>query len=197
MEIVCSQSRIIAPPRIIGPHDIYNFQGVGNPFKKLLIKQGHAVLDLGSGLGVDTFLAAHYCGAADGTVDGGGPGDLHINAGPGRVVGVDFAAKEVRHAQERAAARGLGSRVEFVHADIERLVEMSEKRGSSDLETSALKSGSFDVAISNGAFCLIPNKRKAFAQVYEMLRPGGKMAICQTTVLWPRWSITRWSISRS
>ena len=42
--------------------------------------------------------------------------------------------------------------------------------------------GSFDVAISNGAFCLIPSKRLAFKSVFDVLRHGGRVAISQTTI---------------
>jgi hypothetical protein len=37
--------------------DAYNYQGVGNPFKYAEIKDGDRVLDIGSGLGVDAFIA--------------------------------------------------------------------------------------------------------------------------------------------
>jgi len=45
-----------------------------------------------------------------------------------------------------------------------------------------LQKNSFDIVISNGAFCLIPDKKKAFAQVYQMLKPGGRMVICTSTM---------------
>ncbi len=34
-----------------------------------------------------------------------------------------------------------------------------------------------DVVISNGAFCLVPNKPKAFKNIYDMLKPGGRFSI--------------------
>ena len=42
--------------------------------------------------------------------------------------------------------------------------------------------GSFDVVISNGAFCLAPNKEVAFSEIYRVLSPGGRMSICTSTV---------------
>lgn len=39
-----------------------------------------------------------------------------------------------------------------------------------------------DVVISNGAFCLAPNKAKAFGEIYRVLKPGGRMSICTSTV---------------
>ncbi len=127
---------------IIGDNDIYNYQGVGNPFRCVTIEKGERVIDLGSGLGVDTFLAAHYAGK------------------PGRVLGVDISRKEVKHAQARAEARGVVDRVRFQYADIEKLADHLRK------EHFLIELPAFDVAISNGAFCLAPDKRKAFQQVF-------------------------------
>ena len=135
---------------VIGDQDIYNYQGVGNPFPLAAIKKGEHVIDLGSGLGIDSFVASHHCGS------------------DGKVLGIDIAKKEVKHANSRAEDRGVSSFVSFQHGDIEKLTD--------------IESDSFDVAISNGAFCLALSKEKAFASVYRVLKPGGRMAICTTTV---------------
>ena len=135
---------------VIGNDDIYNYQGVGNPFRFASIQKGERVIDLGSGLGIDSFLAAHYTGPN------------------GKVLGVDIAKKEVKYANERAKDRGVSSFVSFQHNDIEKLTD--------------IESNYFDAAISNGAFCLVPSKEKAFASVYRVLKPGGRMSICTTTV---------------
>jgi len=42
--------------------DAFNYQGVGNPHKFANIKEGEHVLDLGCGLGIDSFIACHYAG---------------------------------------------------------------------------------------------------------------------------------------
>lgn len=133
----------------IGDDDIYNFQGVGNPFPLGKIQQGERVIDLGCGLGTDSFLAAHYTGP------------------DGEVLGVDISKKEIKHASSRATERGLSQFVNFSHGDVEKL--------------STLSSNHFDVAISNGAFCLAPNKQRAFESVYRVLKKGGRMSICTTT----------------
>lgn len=41
----------------VAGQDAYNYQGVGNPFTRAQIKKGESVLDIGSGLGVDSFIA--------------------------------------------------------------------------------------------------------------------------------------------
>eukprot|EP00977_Amphora_coffeiformis_P008467 scaffold1918_cov154-Amphora_coffeaeformis.AAC.4 len=127
--------------------DAYNYQGVGNPHKHAVIQPGETVLDIGSGLGVDSFIAAHKTGPK------------------GRLIGIDISAKEVAHAQRRADERGLDIR--FATADMERL---------------PLPDNSFDVVISNGAFCLAPNKQAAFEEIYRVLKPGGRMVVCTSTI---------------
>mmetsp|Transcript_44958 Transcript_44958/g.137313 ORF Transcript_44958/g.137313 Transcript_44958/m.137313 type:complete len:789 (-) Transcript_44958:97-2463(-) len=155
---------------VVGENDMYNFQGVANPHKVAKIQRGERVLDVGSGLGVDSFLAARACGA-DGK-DYGGDGDESNGA---VVVGVDLAPGEVAHANRRAEERGCDpARVRFLVGDAERLKDALARAGYGP--------ASFDACISNGAFCLIPDKRRAFEQVYEALKPGGRMAVSTTTI---------------
>ena len=135
----------------IAGDDAYNFQGVGCPHRLAALRPGEHVLDLGSGLGIDSFIAL------DAVHDGGGS-----------VRGVDLAEKEVRHATARAVALRL-SRVEFVSGDIERLGDVCEP-------------ATIDVVISNGAFCLVPDKPKAFRAMFTALKPGGRFAICTSTL---------------
>jgi hypothetical protein len=107
----------------IAGEDAFNYQGVGNPHNFANIQAGEKVLDIGSGLGVDSFIAATLAGKE------------------GRVIGIDIAKAEVAHAQKRADARGLD--IKFVEMDMENI---------------QLPDGMIDVVISNGAFCLAPNK---------------------------------------
>ena len=135
--------------------DSANFQGVASPHRHARLQPGERVVDLGSGLGIDSFIAA-----AAVTADGA----------RGSVVGIDLSEKEVRYATARAAARGVETAVQFAVGDLECL---------------PLPDQSADAVISNGAFCLVPNKATAFAEVFRILKPGGRFAIATSVVLQP------------
>jgi arsenite methyltransferase len=66
-----------------------SFAGVGNPLALGPLRAGDVVLDLGSGAGLDSLLAARRVGAA------------------GAVIGVDFVPAMVAKAQRNAAVLGL------------------------------------------------------------------------------------------
>lgn len=76
--------------------------GCGNPVALASIKEGERVLDLGSGAGVDCFLAARKTGPK------------------GRVIGVDMTAEMVSRARGNAASGGFAN-VEFRLGEIENL----------------------------------------------------------------------------
>jgi SAM-dependent methyltransferase len=76
--------------------------GCGNPVALSSLREGETVLDLGSGAGLDAFLAAHKVGNA------------------GRVIGVDMTPAMIERARENAK-RGNYENVEFRLAEIEDL----------------------------------------------------------------------------
>lgn len=76
--------------------------GCGNPTGMGEIEKGETVLDLGSGTGLDCFLAAEKVGKT------------------GKVIGVDMTEEMVKRARENAQKQGY-SNVEFKIGDIENL----------------------------------------------------------------------------
>lgn len=144
--------------------ELVNFQGVGCPFDFLDKKSNNKqitndskVLDLGCGLGFDSMLCLKYYGANS-------------------VYGIDLSKKQIEWCEKRISQQGLNKdNVQFYEGDIENLIQS----GSSVLKSQI---GTFSHVISNGAFCLLPNKRKGFETAHAALKPGGVMAICCTVV---------------
>lgn len=123
-------------------------QGTGNPHQKADIKSGEIIIDLGSGFGVDAFIAANKVGSS------------------GKVIGIDISKSEIEYSQKRALERGLQDYVLFREGDIEDI---------------PIRDSYADCVISNGGFCLVPDKNKAFEEIYRVLKNGGRMSICCTT----------------
>lgn len=76
--------------------------GCGNPIDLAAPEKGETVLDLGSGAGIDCFIAAHDVGS------------------DGFVIGVDFTPEMITRARENAEKAGVGN-VEFRLGEIEHL----------------------------------------------------------------------------
>jgi ubiquinone/menaquinone biosynthesis C-methylase UbiE len=83
-----------------------SFAGVGNPLALGELRAGDTVLDLGSGAGLDSILAARKVGPT------------------GKVIGIDFAAEMIGKAKRNAEAVG-GTNAEFRQAEAEALPEES------------------------------------------------------------------------
>ena len=83
------------------PGSVVTF-GCGNPVALASMQPGETVLDLGSGAGLDCFLAAEQVGEQ------------------GAVIGVDFTQDMIDKANENATKLGLNN-VSFKHGDIEAL----------------------------------------------------------------------------
>jgi arsenite methyltransferase len=93
----------------------------------------------------------------------GGGFDCFIAAGQvgpeSRVIGVDMTEEMLGRSRAAAAAMGLRN-VEFRHGVIEDM---------------PIEDGSADVVISNGVINLCADKRRVFAEVMRVLKPGGRL----------------------
>ena len=79
---------------------VESFAGVANPWSLGHVEPGEDVLDLGSGAGTDSLVAALMVGSV------------------GSVTGIDMTPEMIEHAREGASALGLGN-VTFVEGEIE------------------------------------------------------------------------------
>lgn len=117
----------------------------GNTIEIANLRAGETVLDLGSGGGLDAFLASKAVGAS------------------GKVIGVDMTEEMVMLAKENAKKGGFKN-VEFVHSGIEDMVDDGR-----------VPENSVDCVISNCVLNLCPDKPRAFKAVHAVLKPGGRL----------------------
>jgi SAM-dependent methyltransferase len=117
--------------------------GCGTPTAFADMAEGMTILDLGSGAGIDVFLAAKQVGPT------------------GKAIGVDMTEEMIARAEMNKKKLGL-TNVEFRRGEIENL---------------PVESGSIDRILSNCVINLVPDKKQAFAEMYRVLKPGGKFTV--------------------
>ena len=102
-ESACSEGEALYPVEVLRqmPHGVVSF-GCGNPIAITSLQPGETVLDLGSGAGLDCFLAAQQVGPE------------------GSVIGVDFTQSMIDRAKANAGKLGFTD-VSFRLGDIEAL----------------------------------------------------------------------------
>lgn len=141
---ICYQESLISHI----PEDMrYRSYGCGSPVIEAEIQQGESVADLGSGTGIECFIASKLTGPE------------------GLVVGVDMGDTMLGIANRTKAyvAQNLQyDNIDFMQAYLEFL---------------PLDDSSVDVVISNCVVNLSPDKRRVFQEIYRILKPNGRLVI--------------------
>jgi len=128
--------------------------GCGSPVLEAELAEGERVLDLGSGSGVECLIAGRLVGPS------------------GHVIGVDMLDSMIALAGK--GADGIAERLGYRNLEF--------RKGY--LEDLPLEDDSLDVVLSNCVLNLSTHKRRTFAEIRRVLRPGGRLVVsdvvCET-----------------
>jgi arsenite methyltransferase len=121
--------------------------------------------DLGLGCGIPTEFAQIKAGDTVIDLGSGAGNDCFVARAlvgeKGKVIGVDFTQAMIDKARENAEKMEYNN-VEFRFGDIEKLPVTANKA---------------DVIISNCVLNLVPDKVKAFSEIYRVLKSGGHLSV--------------------
>ncbi len=126
---------------------VERFYGCGSPVADADIRQGETTLDLGSGAGIDVFIAARRVGPH------------------GRAIGIDMTDEMLSVANEcrPVVANNLGYDVVEFHKGF--------------LEEIPLEDKSVDLVTSNCVVNLSPDKKRVFSEMWRVLNDYGRIVI--------------------
>lgn len=126
--------------------------------------------DLGLGCGLPTEFAGIEKGNHVLDLGSGAGNDCFVartlTGEEGRVTGLDFTEAMLEKAKNNLEKTGFKN-IDFVQGDIENM---------------PLPDSTFDVVISNCVLNLVPDKKKAFSEIYRVLKPTGHFCISDVVI---------------
>lgn len=126
--------------------------------------------DLGLGCGLPTQYAGIKPGHTVVDLGSGAGNDCFVaralTGEKGKVIGIELGNEMIALARQNAEKLGLKN-VEFRQGDIEKI---------------PMSSGTADVVISNCVLNLVPDKRKAFSEIFRILKAGGHFSISDVVI---------------
>ena len=144
------------------------FSMIGDEYKN--IKGHNAEADLGLGCGIPTQFADIKAGDSVLDLGSGAGNDCFVARAlvgeTGKVTGIDFTEAMLEKARANNAKTGY-TNVEFVQGDIEKM---------------PFPDNAFDVIVSNCVLNLVPDKQKAFSEIYRVLKPGGHFCVSDVVI---------------
>jgi ubiquinone/menaquinone biosynthesis C-methylase UbiE len=152
-----------------GDSSSVEFSMIGDEYKN--VKGYAAEADLGLGCGLPTQFAGIKNG--DTVVDlGSGAGNdvfvaRAITGSEGKVIGIDMTEEMVNRAIKNNEKLGFDN-VEFIFGDIEAM---------------PLDNNIADVVVSNCVLNLVPDKRKAFSEIFRILKPGSHFCVSDIVII--------------
>ncbi|MCW0484207.1 arsenite methyltransferase [Gaoshiqia sediminis] len=158
--VLTSNSSCCGPSSCCGE---FGFSMIGDDYQQVA---GYAPeADLGLGCGLPTEYAGIEKGHRVLDLGCGAGNDCFVAralvGAEGQVTGLDFTEAMLKKARQNNEKLGYKN-VVFVQGDIEKM---------------PLPSDSFDVVISNCVLNLVPDKQKAFGEIFRILVPGGHFCI--------------------
>ncbi|MDD3431228.1 MAG: arsenite methyltransferase [Bacteroidales bacterium] len=144
------------------------FSMIGEEYQA--IEGYHPEADLGLGCGLPTQFAGIKPGHFVLDLGSGAGNDCFVARSlvgeSGKVCGLDFTEDMVAKARENARKRGY-TNVEFIQGDIEEM---------------PLPDNTYDVVLSNCVLNLVPDKNKAFSEIWRVLKSGGHFCVSDVVI---------------
>jgi ubiquinone/menaquinone biosynthesis C-methylase UbiE len=101
---------------------------------------------------------------------GSGGYALHLVATTGcRITGLDINESGIRNANHLAQARDLASQLRFERCDVSKKLPFDD--------------GAFDAVFSNDVLCHLAGRAEVLAEMYRVLKPGGRMLFSDALVI--------------